>query len=96
MLKTRDIKRPWRENGTWDDPGLLPTAQGFDTFLGLPYSNDMWPVDYNGQPVDTSHRKAGFSPLPLIRNGHKETVKSGMLTRWYTNFAVGFIRHQKI
>ncbi len=30
--------------GKWhlgDQPGLLPTDQGFDTFFGIPYSNDM-------------------------------------------------------
>jgi arylsulfatase len=27
---------------------FLPLQQGFDEYLGLPYSNDMWPVDYDG------------------------------------------------
>src|SRR5690606_32592069 len=29
----------------------LPTHYGFDEYLGLPYSNDMWPVDYDGSPI---------------------------------------------
>ncbi|MEC9091684.1 MAG: sulfatase-like hydrolase/transferase, partial [Planctomycetota bacterium] len=32
--------------GKWhlgDQPDFLPTQQGFDQYLGIPYSNDMWP-----------------------------------------------------
>ena len=32
--------------GKWhlgDQPKFLPTAQGFDEYYGIPYSNDMWP-----------------------------------------------------
>ena len=32
--------------GKWhlgDQPEFLPTAQGFDEYYGIPYSNDMWP-----------------------------------------------------
>jgi arylsulfatase A len=35
--------------GKWhlgDKPDLLPTRQGFDTFYGIPYSNDMYPSRY--------------------------------------------------
>ncbi|MEX2580736.1 MAG: sulfatase [Verrucomicrobiales bacterium] len=34
--------------GKWhlgDQPGFLPTDQGFDTYFGIPYSNDMGPVE---------------------------------------------------
>ena len=27
---------------------FLPQQQGFDEYFGLPYSNDMWPVEYDG------------------------------------------------
>ncbi|MDG2487679.1 MAG: sulfatase-like hydrolase/transferase [Roseibacillus sp.] len=33
--------------GKWhlgDQPEFLPTAQGFDAYFGIPYSNDMWPA----------------------------------------------------
>ncbi len=43
---------------------FLPLQHGFDEFLGLPYSNDMWPVDYDGKPH--SGRKAMYPKLPLI------------------------------
>jgi arylsulfatase A-like enzyme len=61
----------------------LPTARGFDHFLGLPYSNDMIPPW-----VKTD------APLRLIRDGEPvETVtdQSG-LTELYTREALSFIR----
>lgn len=37
-------------------PEFFPVNHGFDEWLGLPYSNDYWPVDYDGtkQPVGHS------------------------------------------
>jgi arylsulfatase len=29
---------------------FLPLQHGFDEYYGLPYSNDMWPVDFDGVP----------------------------------------------
>lgn len=70
-------------------PQFLPTRHGFDEYLGLPYSNDMWP-----------HRK-GIKPgtypnLPLIEN---ETIidedvtadDQRNLTTMYAERAVSFI-----
>lgn len=79
----------------------LPIHYGFDEYLGLPYSNDMWPVEYNGQPItDTSDRRYRFPPLPLI-DGDK-TVKyintledQSQLTQTYTKRAVDFIHKNK-
>ena len=51
--------------GKWhlgDHPDLLPVKQGFDEYLGLPYSNDMWPEHPNA-------KKGHLSPLPLMENG---------------------------
>lgn len=76
-------------------PQFLPTRHGFDEYLGLPYSNDMWP-----------HRK-GIKPgtypnLPLIEN---ETIidedvtaeDQRKLTTMYAERAVSFIdrNHEK-
>lgn len=79
----------------------LPLQQGFDEFYGLPYSNDMWPYDFNGERLkDTSFYKAKFPPLPLIE-GNKtiKTVKSfedqDQLTTDYTTRAVDFIDRNK-
>ncbi len=72
-------------------PPFLPTRHGFDEWLGLPYSNDMWPHH--------PERPAGYPPLPLFDG---ETVKipdvthevQNQLTTMYTERAVSFIdRH---
>ena len=35
-------------------PPFLPTAQGFDEYYGIPYSNDMWP----GHPESPKHDRS--------------------------------------
>ncbi|MCB0730218.1 MAG: sulfatase [Ignavibacteriae bacterium] len=74
---------------------FLPLQQGFDEFYGLPYSNDMWPVGYDGKPL-TESWKAGYPELKLIEgNEQVEAVKKledqDQLTTKYTNKAVDFI-----
>lgn len=90
--------------GKWhlgDAQKFLPLQHGFDYYFGLPYSNDMWPVDYDGKPFhDTTKWRGRFPPLPVIE-GNKpiryiQTMKDqGMLTTWYTQKAVDFISHHK-
>ncbi|WP_025761384.1 sulfatase family protein [Dyadobacter tibetensis] len=89
--------------GKWhlgDHPDFLPLQHGFDEFVGLPYSNDMWPVDENGVPVDTVHRKNHYPALPLIHGNKKirsiNTLEDqAELTATYTKEAVRFINaHQ--
>jgi arylsulfatase A len=43
-------------------PRFLPTKHGFDSYLGLPYSNDMWPYH------PTTGKKDGYPSLPMIEN----------------------------
>ena len=53
--------------GKWhlgDQPAFLPTKQGFDTFYGIPYSNDMGKILPNG----TTDPNRKYPPLPLLRN----------------------------
>jgi arylsulfatase len=90
--------------GKWhlgDAQKFLPLQHGFDYYFGLPYSNDMWPVNYDGIPAhDTTKWPGRFPPLPLIE-GNKpvryiRTMKDqGMLTTWYTRRAVRFIHQHK-
>lgn len=79
----------------------MPLRQGFDEFFGLPYSNDMWPVGYDGQPwKDTSFWRAKYPQLPLY-DGEKvvKLIKTlqdqDQLTTSYTERAVRFIHENK-
>jgi arylsulfatase A-like enzyme len=91
--------------GKWhlgDAKQFLPLQQGFDQYLGLPYSNDMWPVNYDGTPVTPeNHQRPGDYPLlPLIRDNEKIREIRNLddmaeLTTLYTEEAVKFIRENK-
>lgn len=92
--------------GKWhlgDNPAFMPTKQGFDTYAGLPYSNDMWPVEYNGQPItdENDRRKKSFPPLFFIEGttpvrAIQTLDDQASLTGEYTNRAVEFIKkHRK-
>ena len=66
----------------------LPTDHGFDTYFGIPYSNDMSPVQNKG-----AHAR-NFPPTPLIVDGKQieSEPDQGELTRRYTEKAVSFIK----
>ena len=57
--------------GKWhlgNEPEFLPTKQGFDGYVGLPYSNDMWPVEFDGSPAKKGGRVAHYPKLPLLQS----------------------------
>ena len=89
--------------GKWhlgSQKGFLPLQHGFDSYFGLPYSNDMWPVGYDGKPVAPGTGQKNFPPLPLIRNDSVVEIISTLdqqsqLTRQYTEEAVSFIKKNK-
>lgn len=64
----------------------LPLDHGFDDFFGVPYSNDMSPLN----PWD---RAQTFPPTPLIHGNKKieDEPFQGELTRRYTEFAINYI-----
>jgi len=73
-------------------PRFLPTRHGFDSYLGLPYSNDMWPHH--------PERPKGYPNLPLIDGGavldpDVTAEDQATLTRRYTERAVKFIGENK-
>jgi arylsulfatase A len=75
--------------GKWHlgwQPKFLPTRQGFDSYYGIPYSNDMGNVKYNLIQYVSP-------PLPLMRD--EKIVESGpeqrYLTKKLTEEAVRFI-----
>lgn len=70
-------------------PQFLPTRHGFDSYFGLPYSNDMWP----GHP---EAKKGTYPPLPLfdnetVVNADVSAADQAKLTARYTERAVKFI-----
>lgn len=78
--------------GKWhlgDQPEFLPTRQGFDHYLGIPYSNDML----------KQSEKTGEKVVPLMRDEKvvellTEEDQSRLVER-YTDEALGFIRSNK-
>jgi arylsulfatase A-like enzyme len=78
--------------GKWhigDQPEFMPTRHGFDSYFGLPYSNDMLP-DHPG------NNRFRFPPLPLMRD--EDVVEAdpnqASLTDRYTAEAVRYIEEQ--
>ncbi len=82
---------------------FLPLQHGFDEYFGLPYSNDMWPVDFDGVPIrlkDTTSNKMKYPPLPLIEANDKvgeilTLDDQNKLTTLYTERAVKFIEQNR-
>jgi arylsulfatase A-like enzyme len=72
-------------------PEQLPLRHGFDTFLGIPYSNDMSPETQPDNPLFKND-----PPTPLIRDtevtnpDHEPDQR--LLTKWYTEEAQRFMR----
>ncbi len=88
--------------GKWhlgDAKEFLPLQHGFDEYFGIPFSNDMWPVDYNGNPA-TDWRKERFPPLFIVEGNEKKIPVNTLddqaqLTKRYTERAIDFIHRQK-
>lgn len=79
---------------------FLPQQHGFDEYLGLPYSNDMWPINLDDSRAEKGTYKANFPDLPLIENNEiKKLITShadmDQLTTTYTERAVDFINRHK-
>ena len=75
---------------------FLPLQHGFDEYLGLPYSNDMWPHGSVAKKSSNS-KPSGFPPLPLFHGNQVidedvDAEDQKLLTQSYADFAVDFIR----
>lgn len=78
--------------GKWhlgDQPEFLPTKQGFDHYLGIPYSNDM----------QRKSKETGQRVVPLVRDDKVAELltdeQQSQIVERYTTEAVGFIRANK-
>ncbi|MCB1065870.1 MAG: sulfatase [Verrucomicrobiae bacterium] len=89
-------------------PPCLPTYQGFDSYYGIPYSNDMWIDPANQLASDIVIREGisledmkaghkGKNVVPLIRN--EEVIEypadQNTLTKRYTEEAIRFITEKR-
>jgi len=76
---------------------FLPLQHGFDEYVGLPYSNDMWPnSNVTGERLPGGKGRGDYPELPLIvGNEIAERITSlegqDKLTTLYTEKAVDFI-----
>ncbi|QEG22728.1 sulfatase family protein [Mariniblastus fucicola] len=77
-------------------PPLMPNAQGFDEYFGLPYSNDMWPYQPKSADPKSKIHSFDFPSLPLyenntVVNADVKAEDQARLTTQYTERAVDFI-----
>ncbi len=82
--------------GKWhlgDQTEFLPTRQGFDSYFGIPYSNDMGAMNGAGQVVTNR----GYPPLPLLRNEKVVETEPDqrLITQRYTKEVVKWLRARK-
>ena len=98
VLKTRGYRTA--SVGKWHLgvlPEYLPTNQGFDSYFGIPYSNDM-DRDEELPAAESFHRymepRLEFFRVPLMRD--KEVVErpaeQTSITRRYTDESIAFIK----
>jgi len=80
-------------------PPYLPTSHGFDSYFGIPYSNDM---DRREEPWDPEsrvfrHPRITDFNVPLMRNDEivERPADQTTITRRYTEEAIRFVRTNK-
>ncbi len=80
-------------------PQYAPTQHGFDSYFGIPYSNDMDRVASAPKGrASFADPKVEYWNVPLLRNGEviEQPADQRTITRRYTEEAVEFItQHQK-
>jgi len=78
--------------GKWhlgDQPEFLPTRHGFDSYFGIPYSNDMG--------HDSRPEPYRYPPLPLLRDEAviEEEPDQRLITQRYTDEALVYLEENK-
>ena len=99
-LKTRNYVTgcigKWHLGST---PEFLPTSHGFDSFFGLPYSNDMDTKSAEVRQADSMGQNPDFHNfnVPLMRNQEilERPANQITLTRRYTEEAIDFLKANK-
>ena len=75
-------------------PGFLPTQNGFDTYFGIPYSNDMDRVARGTREEIFGSPEYESWNVPLMRDNDiiERPADQGTITKRFTEEAVTFIR----
>ena len=76
-------------------PQFLPTANGFESFFGIPYSNDMDRIAEAPKGRDAFWEpESRFFNVPLMRNAEviERPAEQTTITRRYTEEATRFIK----
>ena len=100
VLKTRNYSTA--AIGKWHIghlPQFLPTNHGFDSYYGIPYSNDMDGIKGKNRNLDRAWIERDISPwnVPLLRNTKEieRPVNQNNITKRYTLEAQKFIKKNK-
>ena len=75
---------------------FLPLQHGFDEYVGVPYSNDMWPLSNTGEKLPEGHGRLSYPDLPVMKDNDvlftiTDWKGQDTLTTLYTEKAVDFI-----
>ncbi len=78
-------------------PQYLPTSHGFDSYYGIPYSNDMDRVNNMQAHEAILNPKIEYFQVPLMRNSEiiEKPADQNTITKRYTQEAVKFISGNK-
>ncbi len=80
-------------------PQYLPTSQGFDSYFGIPYSNDMdrLPEYRKMGRIATFNPKVEYFNVPLMRNEEivERPADQTTITRRYTDETIRFVKANK-
>jgi arylsulfatase A len=78
-------------------PEFLPTSHGFDSYYGIPYSNDMNPTTDLGHYKSNMDPKIEYFNVPLMRDTViiERPANQHTITKRYTEEALKFIKENK-
>lgn len=78
-------------------PEYLPRRHGFDSYYGIPYSNDMDNVSGRPNRVIAFEPRIEYWNVPLLRNEEEveRPADQNTITKRYTEEAVSFIREHR-
>lgn len=78
-------------------PEFLPTEHGFDSYFGIPYSNDMDRIKEAPKGMESIfHPKSEYFNVPLLRDKEEiqRPVDQTTITKRYTQEAIKFIEQE--